>query len=128
MQILSFGMCAISSHKYRGLISHSHVYVIVIYRNRFNISPTVAKNVKEVINFLYFFFLAPWSSFDDRVVKRSTWAVMYWQIDNVAPEKDTLKHPTFLQTQYIQDIARVFITVGRPPLSSASHHASNRSH
>ena len=48
-------MCAIYLHKYLVPGCYIHVYVLVIYRNIFNLSQIVAKNRKEVINFLYFY-------------------------------------------------------------------------
>ena len=90
-------MCAISLDRYIGTGSHSHVYVLVIYRNRFNLIPTVVNNGKEFISLLHFFILAPSSSFEDRIVQRCTWAFMSWQLENVAPDRDTLdQHPGLL--------------------------------
>ena len=68
LRIYSIGMCAIFSHKYCVIGSHSHVYVMVIYRNIFIIIPTVAKNRNEVINFSLFFpstivFIWRWGSY-----------------------------------------------------------------
>ena len=62
-----------------------------------------------------FFVLETSSLFENRVVQRCTWAVISWQLDNVAPKRDTLKHPPVLRTQYLQEIARVFFPLEEYP-------------
>ena len=36
---------------------------------------------------------------------------MSWQLENVAPDRDTLDHPPGLRTQYLQDVAHAFLPV-----------------